>query len=58
MTEADVIAEWVTEWTPRLRERFDRTLAAADPSYVENWLFVEATDEANADLNKRLSRLR
>ena len=54
---ADIIATWAAEWEPRLLARFDRQLAAADPSYSEGWIFVEATDEANADLDRRLAVL-
>lgn len=56
-TQAEVIAEWAREWEPRLIDKFDADLAAADASYSEGWVFVEATDEANADLDKRLAAL-
>lgn len=50
----NIIAEWVTEWEPKLKHLYDPEMAAADPSYLENWLLIEATDEANQDLNRRL----
>lgn len=54
MNIAEVIAQWATEWEPKLIHLYDEDMAAKDPSYSENWLIVEATVEANEDLNRRL----
>jgi hypothetical protein len=58
MTEADIIADWATTWAEKLADRFDSDIASRDASYAENWVFIEATPEADADLDRRLALYR
>jgi hypothetical protein len=58
MTKAEVFAAWATEWTPLLAHLYDKEWAARDSSYNANWLVIEATAEANADLDRRMKTAR